>query len=234
MPFDEAITSPAILAAERQLDMLAELAELGMDLARRIHAEAMADLAPVGEGAPTRALQKRDPAESFARVTRAIRLTFALETQTHQAIAGLRAPRPGSAQDWLDDEPNLADAPWMSARRRSLTAHEAHQKNVFDQVARAVSDQVTDYDQAMELLDEVHERLTEYESADTPLYRPLRETVEAICDDLGLKPDWGKWAGDGWAPRTELSHFDWGPFWNPHPGRREARETAKAASPSSG
>ena len=194
----------------------------------------MADLSSdIGEP-PPRALQKRDPAESFARVTRAIRLTFALETQTHQAIASLRAPSAESAEDWRNDEPNLVEEPWMAARRRSVTAHEAHQKTVFDRVARAVSDHVSDYDQAMEMLDAVHERLTEYESADTPLYRPLRQTVEQICDDLGLEPDWGKWEGDGWAPCTALRRFDWGPIWNPHPARREAREAAKAARLESG
>ena len=28
--------------------------------------------------------------------------------------------------------------------------------------------------------------------------RPLRETVERLCTDLGMSPDWSRWSGDDW------------------------------------
>ncbi|HEX4742842.1 MAG TPA: hypothetical protein VH353_16060, partial [Caulobacteraceae bacterium] len=29
---------------------------------------------------------------------------------------------------------------------------------------------------------------------------PLRETVERLCADLQLAPDWSRWEGEGWTP----------------------------------
>ena len=30
--------------------------------------------------------------------------------------------------------------------------------------------------------------------------KPLRDIVEHLCADLKLKPDWKRWAGEGWKP----------------------------------
>lgn len=51
-------------------------------------------------------------------------------------------------------------------------------------------------------LSKLHERLRETETYDEILFRPLKETVEAVCADLGLTPDWSRWTGDGWLPPT--------------------------------
>lgn len=55
--------------------------------------------------------------------------------------------------------------------------------------------------------------MKETETYDTILYRLLKETVEAVCADLGLTPDWSRWTGDGWLPPT--SGYQWQTMWAP-------------------
>ena len=59
---------PSILRAERRLRLLEELAEIGMELVRA--------LKPRAEAAETAG--GKDPADAFAPLSRAIRLTLAL------------------------------------------------------------------------------------------------------------------------------------------------------------
>src|SRR5665213_4007892 len=64
---------PAVQRAERRLRVLAELTEIGMELARgltAVPAENAADAAGAGDKGRTR---RRDPAEVFADLSRAIR-----------------------------------------------------------------------------------------------------------------------------------------------------------------
>jgi hypothetical protein len=72
----------AILRAERRLRLLEERAEIGMDLARALHREALAEPAKLSSG---------DLAGAFAKLSRAIRLTLALAARTDEALRALRA-----------------------------------------------------------------------------------------------------------------------------------------------
>lgn len=78
----------AILRAERRLRLLEELAEIGMDLARALHREALAEPA---EHAARETPFFGDPADAFARLSHAIRLILALEARTDEALRELRA-----------------------------------------------------------------------------------------------------------------------------------------------
>ena len=51
------------------------------------------------------------------------------------------------------------------------------------------------YEDLFEALDE---RLTEDDAYVDYDEMPLRETVERLCKDLGLDPDWSRWKGEGW------------------------------------
>jgi hypothetical protein len=78
----------AILRAERRLRLLEELAEIGMDLARALHREALAE--------PAKHTAREtpffgDPVDAFVRVSHVIRLILALEARTDEALRGLRA-----------------------------------------------------------------------------------------------------------------------------------------------
>jgi hypothetical protein len=66
----------------------------------------------------------------------------------------------------------------------------------------------------------------EGEVYDEHLFRPLRESVAAICKDLGLKPDWSRWDDElGFPPETRRTDHDFTSIWAKWPsgakGRRE-------------
>ena len=81
---------------DRQLEELRELAAMGMDLARDIHrrAKAASDEAPLAE--------RQQAALNFARVTRAVRLTHALETRL---VADFKARSAGAGGADADEGP---------------------------------------------------------------------------------------------------------------------------------
>jgi hypothetical protein len=71
--------NPAVARAERHLALLAELADIGMDLAREVRRQAL----DASEDAPSAA----DLALTFSRVARAVRQTVALEARLAEARA---------------------------------------------------------------------------------------------------------------------------------------------------
>jgi len=171
----------SIQRAERQLRMLEELAEIGMDLARalprRVEAESEAD---TKTDAPAHTAG-RDPADAFQRLSRAIRLTLALETRVAEALRALIA---GEA---------------VAAETRRTRRREATEDRVRDLVGHAIAAEVDNGEALKDCLDAMDERLDEDEAYEDYADRPLRETVERLCADLGLTPDWSLWTDDGWA-----------------------------------
>jgi len=78
-----------------------------------------------------------------------------------------------------------------------------------------INREIRDLNPAIELLDTLYERLTEGERYDAFVDRPLREAVAAICEDLGLHPDWSRWTDDGFPEPTETKRFIWQSLWRP-------------------
>jgi hypothetical protein len=249
-PPPDAAADPRIARAEERLAMLRELAEIGMAMTRRLARRTLeapdddaADPAPAeaagGKDAPKSAAPKtapgprHDPADSFARISRAVRLTLAFEAKTDDQLAELRAggkDRPAKDRrravaanddgdyddhdddyDDEDDDRMLPPAKDYPSPRRNL---------IRDRVHDAINAEVTDVYRAHEVLDDLYERLTEGERYDTLVNLPLREAVEAICDDLGLNPDWTRWTGEGWAPpRPDAPRYCWQSCWAPGASR---------------
>ena len=88
---------------------------------------------------------------------------------------------------------------------------------------------IDDLVEAQRTLAALHERLKETETYDEILFRPLKETVEAVCADLGLTPDWSRWTGDGWLPPTTLKQ--WQVLWRPPEPGLTAPSPPKAPAP---
>jgi hypothetical protein len=91
--------------------------------------------------------------------------------------------------------------------------------------------EVTEHEQATEILDAFYERFDETDAHDRFLYRPIRETVEAICKDLGLSPDWSRWTGEGWDPAMRPEGRYWELLWAPgikYFAKQRAKEEAEA------
>ena len=195
---------PAIARAEARLRVLARLAAKGMEVAEAVEAN----------GSP-------DSAETFAKVSRAVRLTVTLEAKLDEVmrtrlageVARADKPRPGGraragthvGPETDDDNPYAFLEIGKTARAREL---------MVDVVDRETPDPV-EYDH---LLDAIDERLIYDEAYRALEDLPLRDIVERLCVDLDLKPDWSRWIGEGWATNP--------PFFRPLCSRFKRRSRA--------
>jgi hypothetical protein len=150
---------------DRELDMLREMAELGMQMARAAAARALdpdSQTAPDQPAAPDFA---RDPTLAFARATRAVRQAIALETRIAAA-----EPAPARAQP----APAFAHDPRRPALRQALykLADAEPERAARTQLRRHIDERIE------------HELL-----ADPGADLPPGDVFAAICDDLGLRLD---------------------------------------------
>ena len=104
---------PAETADERvarQMGMMAELAEIGMEMARELRDRVVAG-APIGPG-------ESDPMLAYSRLARAIRLTLALEARLAEGPLFPRRPRRRRARRRLRRVSCASAATWFGARWR--------------------------------------------------------------------------------------------------------------------
>jgi hypothetical protein len=214
MPDDAAFAetqNPAVLRAEWRLRMLEELAQMEMDLARSLHRQAIAAADPVDSvdsvepatpGAAARPAitpnSAGDPSAGFARIARSLRLTLTLQARADEQLRALGA---GVAAE--------AEARRVAARKRVADAAATESRGRRDKVERLVfeaAEREIEDEEAMEsVLEALEERLDEDEAYWSLESLPLRETVEHLCADLELTPDWSQWEGEGWTPKPPFS-----------------------------
>jgi hypothetical protein len=238
-------TDPRVARAEERLAMLRELAELGMTLTRELTRRTLEspetpEAAPAADGNPkavARAVPgpRHDPAESFARLSRAVRLTLALEAKAEEELSALLA----GVKDRAAASPPAANDEGFPSERLTRDYPSAHRNKIRDAVFDAINREVTDIHPAKEVLDVLYERLIEGERYDAFVHRPLKEAVKAICDDLGLNPDWSRWTDDGFPPRPlGVPGYVWQDFWRPTRARveklRELDRQQAAGAPAAG
>jgi hypothetical protein len=196
----EETVDPAITRAERRLRILEELTEIGMALAR-----ALRHRMPVCEMDPA---LTHDPAESFARISRAIRLTLTLEAKTEQELADLKA---GIVRQREEKRVQAVER----ARVAAEEASEARQSRARELVGAVVESECGDYEEWSVVMTALDERTDEDEVYKNCGEWPLRELVERLCKDLDLHPDWSHWTGDGWDEHYSLVRGKLNPFNNP-------------------
>ncbi|MDB5481336.1 MAG: hypothetical protein JWO83_2389, partial [Caulobacteraceae bacterium] len=184
---------------------------------RTLEAPETPEAAPAADANPNAAPRaipgpRHDPAESFARLSRAVRLTLALEAKAEEELSAVLA----GVKDRSAESPPAANDDDGSWRPLPRDYPSAHRNKIRDAVFDAINREVTDIYPAQETLDVLYERLIEGERYDAFVHRPLREAVAAICDDLGLNPDWSRWTDDGFPPRAqgERGHV-WQDYWAP-------------------
>jgi hypothetical protein len=215
-------TDPRVARAEERRAMLRELAELGMALTRELTRRTLetpetSAAEPAADGSPKAASRaipgpRHDPAEAFARLSRAVRLTLALEAKAEEELAALIA----GVKDRSATTPPAVNDGGSPSGRLPRDYPSAHRNKIRDAVFDAINREVTDIYPAQETLDVLYERLLEGERYDAFVHRPLREAVAAICDDLGLNPDWSRWTDDGFPPRPEGERgYTWQDCWAP-------------------
>jgi len=189
---------PAPSRAERRLQILAELAEIGIAIAQAFGRQTLAEAA----GAQTTG--DSDPAEppamsagglAFARVSRAVRDTVALESRLereHQADL----KREQAERDAVLAEQERAEND-LGARRfmRRFEVGLVLERSLDAQIHEAVYDEI--------------EARIDYEVGDPEfLFRSTGQSVTRICEDLGLTPDMSWWDDEAQLPRDRVQGFN--------------------------
>ena len=157
----------------------------------------------------TPAAKGPDPADAFARISRAVRLTLALEAKTDEALRALRAGLPVEAEARREEAARRAESD-AETRKEDLT------RKVHRLVVDVIDREAADPGDAEYVEDALDERLEDDEAYAHLVGLPLRETVQRLCDDLLLTPDWSRWTGDDWAPREPFFRPKWSEFHQPN------------------
>jgi hypothetical protein len=182
--------------ALRQLEMLGELAGIGLDVARAVERQAAGR--PAGPEAPAPVFQG-DLALAYSRVSRAVRLTLMLQSRL---IEDMKASDKAGAEGRAAAEDEAAE---IEARFDPAYRMKARVEAIVERVAEASHDE----EAVDDLLRESAERLDDEDLYGDLLERPLSELVARLCKDLGLNPDWAELAEELWAVR-EVSSGDVG------------------------
>jgi hypothetical protein len=167
--------SAARAEAAEDAQMLRDLAQIGMRLARLVEVNAEAKMAEN----PASDLGRAD--QMFARVSRSVRQTLAIKAK----LAEMLEKR--IAAIWKEDQEQEAEA----ARKRSRKAR------VQRAITETIESQAGPSDRE-NLLSDLCERLLEPDIEADLASRSIGELVAGICDDLGIKPDRKVWKDKGW------------------------------------
>jgi hypothetical protein len=178
---------PAVLRAERRLRVLEELTEICMEVARALGRDAAAASEPAAEDRR----KVRDPAAALNTISRAVRLTVALETKTDEYLRDLKA---GVVRERAEEKVRAGER----ARVRTAEDREARIERVRDLVLCVAETEVPDLDAFDKVFEALDHELELDEVGFGYATRPLRESVERLCADLGLDPDWNRWTDEGW------------------------------------
>ncbi len=192
----------AIARAEGRRAKLERLSDIGMELVEQIGAHAAASMAAVNEE------RGGDPSRPYATVSRAVRMTLALEARIDAQILAMRRGeiptfgRQRASSAAAIAEPEIA----QPVVKRS----DPRRDRAGDAVREVIRLEVESIDEAREVLDALNERLFDRESYDVLFNLPHRDAVAAICADLGLSPDWTLWTDDaGFVAPPGRRRVDW-------------------------
>jgi HD-GYP domain-containing protein (c-di-GMP phosphodiesterase class II) len=174
---------------ERQLGLLGRLAEAGLNIALTIERQVAAvetDLPEAGSSASVQQVQGL--ALAYGRVSRAVRLTIALQSRLVKDLQEIEATaarrRAGEAAE---------------AGRERLGRESARKERVERIVERMIRAEVADEAEVDRLADEAYERLDDDDIYGDLSARPVSEIIELVSRDLGLAPDWDRLAQEAWA-----------------------------------
>jgi hypothetical protein len=206
---------------ERQLWILGQLAEGGLEIARAIERQATGEGSE--EGAP-QVVEAHIPM-AYARVARAVRMTILLQSKL---IGELQNVEIKAAQESLARSPRAIDRPRLEREQKARIGRIVGRIVWADREDAAESDRQERL--AVELLDQD-------ELYGDILTRPVSEIIAHICRDLGLEPDWPQLAEEAWAQAEIKSGAAGGPLaavmaasWPP-PAQERVQLTPQAASP---
>ena len=179
MSFDPDIaptTQEALAAArlERQLAILDELAEAGLEIALALKTR-IVETATEPDAESARACA--DLGRTFDRASRAVRMAIALQGRVlKEGAAGGPVPQP---------------APQETRTQRADRVRRIVGRVIKDGHSHAVAREA--------LGDQARERLYDADITGDLAARPIGALVAQLCDDLGLAPRWTVMAQEAWA-----------------------------------
>jgi len=190
---------------DRQLEALGRLADMGMAMAVAIERRVTAE-EPVAEA------DLHHAAMDFARVSRAVRMTFALQSRL---IADFKdGSRPAKA------EPAEEGPIKVCWGRPDVVENDVVQKRQVRGIVQRLAEAASLEREAVErLMLQADERLEDDRVYRDLTERPLGEIVALICKDLGVAPDWDLLADTYWA-QAEIKRP---PPGSPYAGWKTAR-----------
>jgi hypothetical protein len=222
----------ALAKGEWWLRILDELAEGGVALARQLAGDVKAGCR-----------RAEDAADDYVRVAAAVREAVAMSVRLEQALRGLRSLRAcprdqiRAAMATAAAETTAAEATAESAARANARAkagaqakerRETRKAKVRELVTEAIDHDAADEEDHENLCLALEERLS-FDPAYTDIDSlPLRETVESICADLDITPDWSRWEAEDW--NRPKPRFD-GPWPPPRPGDPHELVVAETPAP---
>jgi hypothetical protein len=172
-------TDRARRLVDRQLAMLGDLAEMGLEVARAVERRAK-------EAGPQDDLNA--VAMAYARAARAVRMALMLQSRLIRDLQAL--------EDGVAEQAASVVARADKARIDRQDERKLQVERIVGRVAQARSD---DEDEIQWFADETAERLADDGLYGDVMKRPVGEIVALICRDLGLKPDWARLAEEAWA-----------------------------------
>jgi hypothetical protein len=203
---------------EWHLAVLRELTAIGMDIARAVGRQAAQAAKPAVDGRVAPPEGARDFTALFACISRAVRLTVALDARLAE-----------ERRQWLQRTEARRAADLAAAARREaaiLGERRNRKKAKVERIAKqGIESQTKDLQERYDLGNGLSERLREYERYDELGNRPIGEIVARIFMDLGVRPDWRRWEREDWAleeARTRAQGSPYGRCWPPETEADEA------------
>ena len=175
---------------ERQVAILGQLAEAGLEMALAFKDQAL----------ETRAEGAEACARAYARTARAVRLSLMLQAQVIKQIQAL-----DSHGAYLAACAAREDA---TQRDDLMEQRKARVERIVERIATREHE---DTDHIERLVEETCERLDHDDLYGDLLSRPVSELVAVICKDLGLDPDWTNLAQEAWAREEIIGGVPWPP-----------------------
>ncbi len=213
----DAETAAAIARAEARRAVLERVTQLAMALMEEVVA---AKISQADEPAP-----RRDAERTFAQLSRAVRMTLALEERIDARILTIRngelparapAPSGGARRAAAKSTP----APPAEGDADQCPVRDPIQAAVWSAIDQTVGDEV----EALHRFDRLYERLFESGEYDRLDLEDFESAVKAICADLRIEPDWTSWDGDaGFAAPETPARPVWRNRWTWRPAEAEDR-----------
>jgi hypothetical protein len=176
---------------ERQLEGLAELARMGLSLARTVHRRIEAAQAE-DDGAPDASAAIANLGTTYTRLSRAVRQTWALENRIadgrRKRLMGFEVRRVEAA---------AAEESRRTAEQVGRTVTALYIQSIVGELIDAEHED--DDDAFVALHNQAGDLLADLKDQEDFKDRPVGELVAAVAKTIGLCPDWERFAEEDWA-----------------------------------